>query len=200
MGLSRFKAYDYGVFGLFILTIIGVSLSWYSVSLSMNGQDLGSATVSGWEFSLGVMAFVFALIAAVWAGLKAIIAPQGRLPYWYLEGVVLMVAGALVIVCALIRFINKPGGGEEAFGVGVHYGAGLYLTLIAGLLIVACGYLASKDPAMAPATAAQTPPAQTPMAAPGATASTRGRVRRCQNCGAEVDADSRFCRSCGAPR
>ncbi|MBN1629206.1 MAG: zinc-ribbon domain-containing protein [Thermoleophilia bacterium] len=195
MGFSRFKAYDYGVFGLFILTIIGVSLRWYSVSLSINGQDLGSATVSGWEFSLGVMAFVFALIAALWVGLKAVIAPQGKLPYWYLEGVVLIVAGALIVVCALIRFIDKPGGGEEAFGVGVHYGVGLYLTLIAGLLMVVCGYLASRDPELAPATTARPPSARPPVAGPA-----RPGMRYCQNCGAEVDAGARFCRSCGAPR
>jgi len=195
MGFSRFKAYDYGVFGLFVLTIVGVSLSWYSVSLSIDSQDLGSAGVSGWEFSLGVMAFVFALIAAIWVGLKGVIAPQGRLPYWYLEGVVLMVAGALVVVCALIRFIDKPGGGEEVLGVGIHYGAGLYLTLIAGLLIVACGYLASRDPALVPGASARQP-----VAGPVPTGHARAGMRYCQNCGAEVDAGSRFCRSCGAPR
>ena len=138
MGFSRFKAYDYGVIGLFVLTIVGVSLAWYSVSLSIEGENLGAASVSGWEFSLGVMAFVFALVAAIWVGLKAVLAPQGRLPYWYVEGVVLMVAGALIVVCALIRFIDKPGG-EEVFGLGVHYGVGLYLTLVAGLLVtLAC--------------------------------------------------------------
>jgi hypothetical protein len=194
MDFSRFKAYDYGVMGLFILTIIGVSLSWYSVAVE-GFDDAGVlGGISGWDLSLGIMCFVFALLALVWVGLKGVIALHGPIPYWYIEGLVLMVLGALIAVFALIRIVDKPGG-EELFGLQVGYGAGIFIALIAGLLIAGCGYLASVDKSMAPGQAARAP-----MAGPGIPGPTARGGRRCQNCGTPLDAGARFCRSCGAPQ
>lgn len=193
MSFSRFKVYDWGVIALFVLIIIGVSLSWYSISLSIGDEDLGSAGISGWDLSLGVMSFIFALLALVWVGLKAVIAPRGPYPYWYLEGIVLIVIGFLIAVFALIRILDRPGG-DEFYGIGIGLGAGVFITLIAGVLMAVCGYLAHTDGTMAsagPAGGSPSDPTDTPAHGKG--------VRFCKNCGARVDGTSRYCRSCGKP-
>jgi len=193
MGIARFKAYDWGVVALFVLIIIGVSLSWYTISLSVAEENLGSMGFSGWDFSLGVMSFVFALIALGWVGLKAVIAPRGPYPFWYLEGVVLMVIGFLIAVFALIRILDKPGG-NEFYGIGIGRGAGVFITLIAGVLIAGCGYLAHTDETMA---FEDVPDERSdyPIYGP---ADSKG-IRHCKNCGERVEGTSRYCRSCGKP-
>jgi hypothetical protein len=40
MSAGRFKSYDYAVVGLFVLVLIGVSLSWYTVSVSYQDTSL----------------------------------------------------------------------------------------------------------------------------------------------------------------
>jgi hypothetical protein len=190
MDFSRFKNYDYGVMGLFILTIIGVSLSWYSVSLSFEGESFGGAGASGWEFSLGVLSFIVALAALVWVGIKAFFPSRAGIPGWYREGIVLMALGGLMTLFGLIRIIDKPGG-DDFFGVDVNYGAGIFITFVAGLLIIGCGYLANSDKSLALPQAARAPMAGPGVAGPG------GGAGFCQNCGAPLDAGSKFCRACG---
>lgn len=196
MDFSRFKAYDYGVIGLFILTIIGVSLSWYTVSLPSEvfGESAELGAQRGWDTSLGVLAFVMALIALLWVGLKAVLGSRGPFPYWYLEGLVLIVVGALITLFAIIRIIDKPGGGE-LLGLKVGYGVGIFLTLIAGVLIAGCGYLAMNDRSLTAGGAARTPLGEPPVGGPAG----RG-VRYCENCGTPLDPGARFCRTCGRPQ
>jgi Double zinc ribbon len=160
MAAGRLRSYDYGVLGLVVLTVIGVSLSWYT------GPGWG---LTGWNsFAVGpfgILAFVAALAAAVTVENKALFPRGAAPPHWYKEGQIVMVLGGLIALFALIRIAAKPEGGEV-----MHYGAGVFITLVAGLLIVGCGYLSYRD---------------------------RVGARSCPRCGAETSADDRFCRSCG---
>lgn len=197
MDFSRFKAYDYGVMGLFILTIIGVSLDWYTASLA--GFEISEKidVLKGWDSSLGVLAFVMAFIALVWVGMKAVVTSRGSVPYWYLEGLVLMVLGGLIAIFTLIRILDKPSTGG-ALGLNIGYGAGIFITLIAGLLILGCGYLAIADRSMRPSPTAH----EDDFLGMGRDAPPPARrgARHCQNCGAPVDPGTRFCRTCGKPQ
>jgi hypothetical protein len=194
MDFSRFKKYDYGVMGLFVLTIIGVSLSWYSIALSFEGENLDGLGTSGWELSLGVLCFVVALAGLVWVGIKAFFTSRAGIPGWYKEGIVLMALGGLMTLFALIRIIDKPGG-AGFFGVEVNYEAGLFVTFVAGLLLAGCGYLAHRDKSLA---SSQAVPA--PMAGPGMAGPSGGAAGFCQDCGAPLDAGAKFCRACGKPQ
>jgi hypothetical protein len=192
MNAARLKNYDYGVMGLFVLTLIGVSLSWYTVSVSLGGQSVGAGD-SGWHYALGVLSFVAALAALIVVCLKVAIAPGGALPGWYKEGIFLMALGGLVALFAFIGFFDKPGGVGVDIGVlGLHigYGAGIFLTLVAGLLVAGCGFLALGDRSAASAGAAQAP-----IAGPGG-----GAAQFCQGCGTRLEPGSRFCKSCGRPQ
>jgi hypothetical protein len=147
MEAGRVKGYDYGVMGLFAVVLAGVSLSWYTVSISLGGQSL-SGGVSGWHYAWGTIAFVAALLAVVVVGLKGLVGAGGVLPGWYKEGPLVMGLGDLVTLFAIIGLLEKPGRGVDllgGLGVKVGFGVGIYLTLASGLLIGGCGILAQRD-------------------------------------------------------
>jgi hypothetical protein len=226
MSAGRFKNYDYGVVGLFALVLVGVSLSWYTVSISFENQSLEGG-VSGWHYAWGILAFVAALIALMVVCVKGLLVPGSLLPGWYKQGPIVMGLGDLVTLFAVIGFIQKPGRGVDLLGiVKVGYGVGIFLTLIAGLLMGGCGILARRDRSGAssgtpspsgmggsagtwhagPLLSTDWPAGEAPgWAAPGgvAPAGTGGRASSsgyCQTCGVQLDAGSRFCQSCGLPQ
>jgi hypothetical protein len=189
MGPGRFKSYDYAVLGLFALVVIGVSLSWYTISVTLEDQVLGAAD-SGWHYTWGILAFVAALIAVIMVLGKAASAQSGSLPRWYKQGPIVIGLGDLVTLFAIIGFIDRPGRGVDVFGlVSIGYGAGIYLTLVAGLLMGGCGVLALLDKLRATAGAG------TPGEAVDAVPPTI-----CKACGMTVEPGSGKCRSCGEPQ
>lgn len=191
MDFSRLKAYDYGVVGLFILTIVAVSLNWYSVSQELLDQKF-SLGLNGWHYGLAVFTFIFMLAAVVVVFVKLSFAPGSALPSWFKEGILLMGLGGLTTLFALIRVIDVPISWEL---VGGGRGPGGFIALGAGLLLVGCGYLAYADRSLVTAPPAGPRPVD---AARGQ--AQAGAVRYCPQCGTAIEADSKFCRSCGAPQ
>ncbi len=222
MSAGRFKGYDYAVMGLFVLVLIGVTLSWYTVSISFQDQSLEGGD-AGWHYAWGILAFIAGLFALIVVGLKGLVGSGGTLPDWYKDGPLVMGLGDLVTLFAIIAFIDKPGRGVESLGglgVKVGFGIGLYLTLIGGLLIGGCGILAQRDKPL-PATAGpglrlgaaavpsqagawQAGPLQTGSWQAGplqvGPSQAEGSPTNCLACGAQLDEGSRFCRSCGRPQ
>ena len=217
MSAGRFKSYDYAVVGLFVLVLIGVSLSWYTVSLSYQDASLEGGA-GGWHYAWGILAFIAGLFALIVAGLKGLVEPGALLPGWYKEGPLLMGLGDLVALFAIIGFLDKPGGGVESIGelgFKVGYGAGIYLTLIAGLLIGVCGLVARFDQratagarSSAPRTSAGSAAlgagvtcgeaAPWPATAVASPARTEFKLY-CPACTAELVPRSTSCDSCGMP-
>jgi hypothetical protein len=189
MSPGRFKSYDYAVLGLFVLVVICVSLSWYTISVTLQDQNLGAAD-SGWHYIWGILAFVAALTAAVMVLGKTASAQGGTLPRWYKQGPIVIGLGDLVTLFAVIGFIDRPGRGVDVSGlVSIGYGAGIYLTLIAGLLIGGCGVMALLDKLRV------TMGARTP-----GEAMDTGAPATCKACGMTVEPGSGTCRSCGEPQ
>jgi hypothetical protein len=124
--------------------------------------------------------------------------------------------GDLVALFAIIGFLDKPGGGVENIGdlgLKVGYGVGIYLTLIAGLLLGVCGLIARLDQRARPQArqAAYHPNAGTMPARGGGTygqavpgledpspARTEFKLY-CPACSAELVPRSTSCASCGMP-
>jgi hypothetical protein len=82
MSAGRFKSYDYAVLVLFVVVLVGVSLSWYTVSLSYEDTNLAGG-VGGWHYAWGILAFVAGLFALIVAGIKGLVGPDALLPGWY---------------------------------------------------------------------------------------------------------------------
>ena len=215
MDAGRFKGYDYGVMGLFALALIGVSTSWYTVSISLGGQTV-SGGVNGWHYAWGIIAFIAALVAVFVVSLKLMVGFGSSLPDWYKEGPTIMGLGDLVTLFAIIGLIDKPGRGVDVLGMfKIGYGIGVFITLVAGLLMGGCGILAMRDK---PAASRGIPgshvgmPSGTWQAGPlladawpggaglGGAQPGAGSSQYCQGCGIQLEPDSRFCRSCGRPQ
>jgi hypothetical protein len=215
MSAGRFKSYDFAVIGLFVLVLVGVSLSWYTVSLSYQDTSLEGGA-GGWHYAWGILAFIAGLFALIVAGLKGLVGPDTLLPGWYKEGPLLMGLGDLVALFAIIGFLDKPGGGVENIGdlgLKVGYGVGIYLTLIAGLLLGVCGLVARLDQRARPGarpsayeTSAGIVPQRggvthgDPAAGLEVPSPARAEFKLlCPACSAEVVPRSTSCDSCGMP-
>lgn len=193
MDFSRLKIYDYGVIGAFILTLIGVSVNWYALTAEVLDQTF-SEGLSGWHYALGVFAFVFALLALVVVLVKLLLAPAAALPSWYKEGVFLIGLGGLIALFALIAIIDLP---LEWEFLGGGRSAGVFITLVAGVILVVCGAMAYLSQ---PLVSRRDGRATAPAAAQHPAASAGRAASYCQGCGAPLDAQSKFCRNCGRPR
>jgi hypothetical protein len=163
--MKRFKKWDFGVFGAFVLTIIGVSIPWWKVKMPDLGDlglpnlgdlgdlgdlggltsaanaidDLGSA--SGWNIGVGRAAFAFMLIAALLVLVKAFF-PKGRpTPSWYKVSWPLLGIGGLCTIFGIVACVDAPYGGFDFWA----WRPGSIITLIAALGLLACAYFMFKD-------------------------------------------------------
>ena len=214
MRAGRFKSYDYAVLVLFVLVVIGVSLSWYTISLKYESTSI-EAGAGGWHYAWGILAFVAGLFALIIAGLKGLVGPDGVMPGWYKEGPLLMGFGDLVTLFAIIGFLDRPGHGAiGGVGIDIGYGLGIYLTLIAGVLLGACGIIARFDKPATAVVRAPAPYARAGLAPYGAAAygtTATGSMTQaaplvlpefrqyCPACTSELKPGSKFCNSCGMP-
>jgi hypothetical protein len=128
MDLRRIRPTDYGVLGVFILVLIGVSVGWYGVSF---------LSLIGWGTGFGAVAFVFALAALVFVCLKAFSPLRSGLAQWPHDGLVVLILGVLVLLLSVLGLAIRT---EDWQGAPVQ--AGGILTLVGGLLLAGCGALA----------------------------------------------------------
>ena len=139
MEISKLSRNDLIVLAGFVLTIIGLSLHWYTVG----GGMLGVASVgvtTGWDYGLGVFVFIFTLLAAAIVLLKALPSVKFTLPIP--EALAVMGLGGLSVIFVLIRIIAKPSG---AGIVHVGWGFGIFLTLIAAVIVAFGGFLKNSE-------------------------------------------------------
>jgi hypothetical protein len=226
---KRWKIWDYVVLGLFVLIIIGVSLTWWKVDVggaatSLGGvsasdlqdaQDLGIdigslaqqaaaavgafLTAKGWDFGSVVFCFILSLLAFLVVVVKPLFPINKDLPKWYMEALATMVFGGLITFITFLRLAVAPEGGHSVWNPG----AGGFITLIAGLVMLAAGYMMWRDKTGAYGksvlpkitTHGAAPPAgyQPPPGAPP------GAGAFCSNCGAPLAPGDTVCKNCGKP-
>jgi hypothetical protein len=160
MDIKRVTTGAWVVAGGFVLMIIGMSVHWYKVSASGFSASGGS----GWDETLAVFAFLITIVALAAAALDLIPSGVPKLPVP--RGLIVMGLGGVSTLFVLIKFVDKPGTGlEGAFGVHVGYSVGIFLSLIASLVIVGGGFLLWKSESAPAATAAW--PGGQPAVSPG---------------------------------
>ena len=141
MDVSKLKTNDWIVLAGTALGFIAMFLHWYSVSVMGVSQGSGG---SGWDESLAVLGF-FAMLAA---GAICLLKAFGvDLPLPVSEGLAVLALGALSVLIVLIKFIDKPGGGGNFFGVEVKigYSVGIFIMLVAAALVALGGFLKNSE-------------------------------------------------------
>jgi hypothetical protein len=218
---KRWKILDYVVFALFILTIVGVSLTYWKADMGdavsqgleqagMTAEELAAAGIdvsalaaaaaaasgvdtgaSGWKFDSVVFLFVVSLFAALLAAAKAFFPVNKPLANWYREGLGIMGLGGIMTLIAFLRIVVPPDGGHKVWDPG----AGAYITLIVSLVMLGVGYLMWRDKtgAYGSSTMPKIPVTTRTSSAPG------GAGRFCSNCGAPLQPSDTQCGNCGKP-
>jgi hypothetical protein len=122
--------------GGLVLTL-SAFMGWYSVS----GDLRGGLSVLGWNTgTIGKLVFVIGLAVLILLGLRAF---GVELPPSIPDGIVVAGLGFAATVLVLIRLIDIP----EKFEPAVGRGIGLWLSLLASLLLIVAGLLKSAEDA-----------------------------------------------------
>jgi hypothetical protein len=125
--------------GAFIL-LFSVFFSWYTVSVHAGPLSI-SKSGSGWDTTdIAKLVALLALVAlAVWA--VDLFADNVTLPWP--PSIIAGACGLLATLLVLYRIISKPGdlGGPLPTGVSVGTAWGIYLSLIAAIVVVVGAYL-----------------------------------------------------------
>jgi hypothetical protein len=122
--------------GGLVLTL-GTFMGWYSVS----GDLRGRLSVLGWNTgAIGKLVFVIGLAVLLLLGLRAF---GVELPPSIPDGMVVAGLGLAATILVLIRLIDIP----EKFEPAVGRGIGLWLSLLAALLLIVAGLLKSAEDA-----------------------------------------------------
>jgi hypothetical protein len=125
--------------GAFIL-LISVFFSWYTVSVHAGPLSI-SKSGSGWDTTdVAKLVALLALVAlAVWA--VDLFADNVNLPWP--PSIIAGACGVLATLLVLYRIVSKPGdlGGPLPTGVSVGTAWGIYLSLIAAIVVVVGAYL-----------------------------------------------------------
>ena len=122
--------------GGLVLTL-SAFMGWYSVS----GDLRGGLSVLGWNTgTIGKLVFVIGLAVLILLGLRAF---GVELPPSIPDGMVVAGLGFAATVLVLIRLIDIP----EKFQPAVGRGIGLWLSLLASLLLIVAGLLKSAEDA-----------------------------------------------------
>ena len=120
--------------GGLVLTL-GTFMGWYSVS----GDLRGRLSVLGWNTgAIGKLVFVIGLAVLLLLGLRAF---GVELPPSIPDGLVVAGLGLAGTILVLIRLIDIP----EKFEPAVGRGIGLWLSLLAALLLIVAGLLKSAE-------------------------------------------------------
>jgi hypothetical protein len=120
-----------------IVLLLSPFMSWYSIS----GDLRGTLSVTGWNSgALGKLVFFLGLAVVVLLALRAI---GVELPPAAPVGLLIAVLGAVATVIVIWRLISIP----ERFEPAVSRSIGIWLSLLAGLLLIAAGLIRSADEA-----------------------------------------------------
>jgi hypothetical protein len=122
--------------GGLVLTL-SAFMGWYSVS----GDLRGRLSVLGWNTgAIGKLVFLIGLAVLLLLGLRAF---GVELPPSVPDGLVIAGLGLAATILVLIRLIDIP----ETFEPAVGRGIGLWLSLLASLLLIVAGLLKSAEDA-----------------------------------------------------
>lgn len=122
--------------GGLVLTL-GAFMGWYSIS----GDPRGTLSVLGWHTgTIGKLVFAVGVIVL---GLLALRAFGVELPPSVPDGLVIAGLGLAATILVLIRLIDVP----ETFQPAVGRGIGIWLSLLAALLLIVAGLLKSAEDA-----------------------------------------------------
>lgn len=122
--------------GGLVLTL-SAFMGWYSVS----GDLRGRLSVLGWNTgAIGKLVFVIGLAVLLLLSLRAF---GVELPPSVPDGMVIAGLGLAATILVLIRLIDIP----EKFEPAVGRGIGLWLSLLASLLLIVAGLLKSAEDA-----------------------------------------------------
>ena len=122
--------------GGLVLTL-GAFMGWYSIS----GDLRGNLSVLGWHTgTIGKLVFVIGVVVLLLLSLRAF---GVQLPPSVPDGIVIAALGLVATILVLIRLIDIP----EAFQPRVGRGIGIWLSLLAALLLIVAGLLKSTDDA-----------------------------------------------------
>jgi hypothetical protein len=122
--------------GGLVLTL-GAFMGWYSIS----GDLRGPLSVLGWNTgTIGKLVFVVGVVVLLLLALRAF---GVELPPSIPDGLVIAALGLLATILVLIRLIDIP----EDFQPAVGRGIGIWLSLLAALLLIVAGLLKSGEDA-----------------------------------------------------
>jgi hypothetical protein len=122
--------------GGLVLTL-GAFMGWYTIS----GDLRGNLSVLGWHTgTIGKLVFVVGVMVLLLLALRAF---GIQLPPSVPDGMVIAVLGLVATILVLIRLIDIP----EAFQPSVGRGIGIWLSLLAALLLIVAGLLKSAEDA-----------------------------------------------------
>ncbi len=151
MDTSKLSRYDWVVVVGMILMFIALFLTWYrveilqqllrelSVDLKGAGVDSSGYSVNGWHYFSAVLAWLLTVVATALVILKAIPDIPFRQPLP--EALTVMALGAIAFLLVLYRLIAMPAP-TEAFGRG----AGIFVALLATVMVAAAGFLKNAEP------------------------------------------------------
>jgi hypothetical protein len=112
-------------------------MGWYSIS----GDLRGSLSVLGWNTgTIGKLVFVIGLAVLLLLGLRVF---GVELPPSIPDGMVIAGLGLTATILVLIRLIDIP----EKFQPAVGRGIGLWISLLASLVLIVAGLLKSAEDA-----------------------------------------------------
>jgi hypothetical protein len=110
-------------------------MGWYSIS----GDLRGTLSVLGWNTgTIGKLVFVVGVVVLLLLALRAF---GVELPPGIPDGLVIAGLGLLATILVLIRLIDIP----ETFQPSVGRGIGIWLSLLASLLLIVAGLLKSGE-------------------------------------------------------
>lgn len=122
--------------GGLVLTL-GAFMGWYSIS----GDPRGTLAVLGWNTgTIGKLVFVVGVAVLVLLALRAF---GIELPPSVPDGIVIAALGLVATILVLVRLIDIP----ETFQPSVGRGIGIWLSLLAALLLIVAGLLTSGEDA-----------------------------------------------------
>jgi hypothetical protein len=245
--VNRLSRGDYAVLAGFVLGIIGVSLSWYAAVDHYTEGTLRYG-IHGWAYTLGWLSWVCMLAAALAVVVGSGVFAQLRADLGGKAPLIIMGLGGVATVLVLIGFATKPSADTLGLYLTMHmssamlvkaqassnwnnevmasgFGAGIILSLIAGVTVTVGGYLKVKDagiqllartapaagaagaPAAAAASSTMPPAPAVPAAPPAAPVVAEGPASEAESA-SEPEAQApaskavpaliRFCGQCGA--
>lgn len=122
--------------GGLVLTL-SAFMGWYSIS----GDLRGNLAVLGWHTgTIGKLVFAIGVVVLLLLALRAF---GVELPPSVPDGIVIAALGLVATILVLVRLIDIP----EAFQPAVGRGIGIWLSLLAALLLIVAGLLKSGEDA-----------------------------------------------------